>query len=343
MSISRTPAPASGTKPKPTLHDVARLAGVSARTVSRVVNGVSDVAPATRQRVQDAIDDVGFRINTAAQSLRLGSARPPLIGLIIEDLTNPFYSMIAAAVEEVARAHEHAVVVGSAGEDLARERQLINAFLQRQVRGLILVPTGGDHQYLLTEVESGTKIVFLDRPPGGVKADLVLIDDVGGTRRAVSYLLDEGHRRIGFVGDPLTLYTAKRRFEGYRRALRDHAVDPSPELERFGSSGVATVDAAKAATVEMLGLRNPPSAIFATNNRICVGVLRAIGKRRSPPVVVCFDDFELADLLATPVISVSYNAAQMGGAAAELLFARLDGNVSPPRRHIIPTRLVIRN
>jgi LacI family transcriptional regulator, galactose operon repressor len=343
MSVSRTPAPSRGKKSKPTLHDVALLAGVSARTVSRVVNDVSDVAPATRQRVQDAIDGVGFRINTAAQSLRLGSPQPPLIGLIIEDLTNPFYSMVAAAVEEVARSHEHAVVVGSAGEDLLRERQLVNAFLRRQVRGLILVPTGGDHHYLITDLESGTKIVFLDRPPGGVKADLVLIDDVGGARRAVSYLLDEGHRRIGFVGDPLTLYTAKRRFEGYRRALRDHAVEPCPELERFGPSVVAAAEGARAATVDLLGLERPPTAIFATNNRTCVGVLRAIGKRRSAPAVVCFDDFELADLLATPVISVAYNAAQMGGVAAKLLFGRLNGNASPLRRHIIPTRLVMRS
>ena len=330
--------PARQTSVKPTLRDVALRAGVSAKTVSRVVNGEKYVAAETIERVKEAIDALGFRPNAAAQSLRLGSNLPS-IGLVIEDLANPFYSAVARAVEEVARARGHMVIVGSSEEDPEDERQLVNNLLRRLVNGLILVPAGDDHRYLEQEIESGTPIVFLDRPPGHLKADVVLLDDVGGAKGAVEHLLDQGHKRIGLVGDAPSLYTARKRAEGYRRALTNRGIRHDAALERMGSH---SVESAEQSATELLSLPKPVSAIFATNNRNCIGVLRAVQKAGVDAAIVGFDDFELADLLSTPVTVVSYNAAEMGTRAAELLFDRLEGSTRPPRRIRMATRVVPR-
>src|SRR5262249_48315391 len=154
----------------------------------------------------------------------------------------------------------------------------------------ILVPAGDDHNYLAPELVAGTPVVFLDRSPGKFKADVVLLDDIGGAKRAVAHLLARGHRRIGIVGDAATLYTAPRRLQGYRRALADWHITPDPALERLGSHNVHTAELAAA---ELLALPEPVTAIFATNNRNCIGVLRAVRKTDAETAIVGFDDFEL--------------------------------------------------
>jgi LacI family transcriptional regulator len=323
---------------KPTLTDVAATAGVSPKTVSRVIHEERYVAPDTANRVREAIELLGFRPNMIAQSLRLGSA-PPSIGLVIEDLANPFYSVIARAVEIVARRHGYMMIVGSSEEDPERERQLVGALLRRQVSGAIVVPSGGgDHSYLEPELKAGTPIVFLDRPPRRLEAaDTVLLDDVGGARAGVTYLLEQGHRRIGLVGDAESMYTARKRASGYRRALSTWGAVRDPQLERLGTH---TVEAAETSAADLLALPEPPTAIFATNNRNCIGVLRAVSRSRANVEVVGFDEFDLADLISMPLTIVSYDAAELGTTAAELLFGRLANGGSPPRRIRISTRLV---
>ena len=325
-------------KRKPTLRDVAALIGVSPKTVSRVINDEDHVTREMSDRVRWAIQSLGFRPNPVARSLRLREA-PPSIGLVIEDLTNPFYSTIAHAVEGVARAHGHMVIVSSSEENPVDERQIVNSLLCRNVNGLILVPTGDDHDYLLSELNHGTKVVFLDRPPGNLKIDVVLLDDFGGTRAAIEHLVDRGHRRIGIVGDATSIYTARKRLEGYRRALKDRGLPVLPELERLGSHGV---DSATRSTLELLSLPDPVSAVFATNNRNCIGVVRAVHSQRSSVAIVGFDDFEFAEVLVPPVSVVSFDVAAMGRKAAELLFSRLAGADGPPRCVKIPTRFVPR-
>ena len=181
------------------MKDVAQAAGVSLKTVSRVVNGEPGVGAETARRVTESISWLGFRRNDLARSLRRSSAT---LGLIIDDLANPFYSAIARSVEDMARRQGYVVITASSEESAERERELVATLLSRQVEGLLLVPAAREHDYLRRELSLGTEVVFLDRPPGGIDADVVLIDNAGGARAGVEHLLAQGHRRIGLLGDP---------------------------------------------------------------------------------------------------------------------------------------------
>jgi LacI family transcriptional regulator len=320
------------------MKDVAQAAGVSLKTVSRVVNGESGVGTATAARVADAITQLGFRRNDLARSLRRAHASATL-GLVIEDLANPFYSTIARAVEEVARRQGHVVITASSEESGERERELVATLLSRQVDGLLLVPAARDHSYLRPELAMGVQVVFLDRPPGGLEADAVLIDNVGGARAGVEHLLSQGHRRIGLIGDPPELYTLAERVRGYRAALARWDVEFDEGLMRLGAHDVAQAEMSARA---LLQLPDPPTAIFAANNRVSVGAVRALNAEEAGVALVGFDDFELADMLPVPVTVVRHDPAELGRRAAQLLFARLDGHRGPRQTVVLPTELVVR-
>ena len=320
------------------MHDVARAAGVSLKTVSRVVNDEPGVGAATSARVQAAIESLGFLRNDLARSLRKGGSSAT-IGVVIEDLGNPFYSAIARAVERTARQHGHMVIVISSEEEPERERDSVAALVQRRVDGLVIAPSSHDHRYLRAELEIGIPIVFVDRPPLGIEADVILLDNAGGARRAVEHLLGRGHRRIGFVGSPAGVYTSRERLRGYREALAGRGL---PVDDRLVCLDARDVDQADDATHRLLRLPDPPTAIFAKNNRCCVGVLRALCARRADVAVVGFDDFELADMLQVPVTVISHDPARMGHMAADLVFARLAGDDRPPQRIVMPVELVTR-
>ena len=321
------------------MRDVAGTAGVSVKTVSRVVNGERGVRAETAARVDAAIERLGFTRNDLASSLRRG--RAGALGLVIEDVANPFYSAIARAVEDAARAHGHILITGSCEEDPAREHQLALRLLRRLVDALLIVPAGAEHRYLLPELAAGVPIVFLDRPPGDVEADTVLLDNFGGTRAGVEHLLRQGHERIAFVGDSPELYTAAERLAGYRAALADGGRDPRDELVRTGSHDVPHAEQAVRALLELPPERRP-TALFTSNNRNTVGALRALRDAERPVAIVGFDDFELADMLPTPVTVVRHAPEEMGRLAAELAYARLDDATRPPQHRTIDLELVIR-
>jgi LacI family transcriptional regulator len=320
-----------------TMIDVARTAGVSLKTVSRVINGEPGVTPATIEKVTAASASLRYERNDLAASLRSG-ARSHTVGLVIEDVANPFYSVIAQAVEESARQRSSLLITTSAREDASRERELVTALLRRRVDALLIVPAGKDHRYI-SELGFGGRTVFLDRPPIKTQADTVLIDNAAGSRRAVNHLLAHGHERIAFVGDDQRLYTARERLKGYRRALLKAGVTPDPELISVGNS---TSETARLAVADLMS-RSPqqrPTAIFSGNNRCTVGALRALNRRRRRVALVGFDEFELADLLDVTVVRTDpYKIGQVG---AELAFARLEGMVREPQRVIIPVALVER-
>lgn len=184
---------------RPTMKDVAARAGVGLKTVSRVVNEEPGVTEDTISRVQAAIDALGFRRNDSARLLRKG--RTASIGLVLEDLADPFYSPLSRAVEDLARAHSTLLFTGSSAEDADREQELVLAFCARRVDGLVIVPASEDHRYLEPEIAAGVATVFVDRPAEGIDADVVLSDNAGGTREGVAHLIAHGHRRIGFIGD----------------------------------------------------------------------------------------------------------------------------------------------
>ncbi|WTL69254.1 LacI family transcriptional regulator [Streptosporangium sp. NBC_01495] len=312
------------------MKDVATAAGVALKTVSRVVNGEPGVNPATAGRVTAAIERLGYRRNESARVLRRG--RTASIGLVIEDVADPFYAGLSRAVEDVALRHGSLVFSGSSWEDPRRERELVLAFCSRGVDGLIIVPTGTDHDYLRPELDAGVVAVFADRP-GGLDADTVLCDNSGGAHAGVAHLIRHGHRRVAFVGDSVSIFTTGERLSGYRRALREAGLAFDPSLVATGPA-----EQADAALTRMFSGDDPPTAVFTGTGRITVAALRA-GHR---PALVGFDDFELADLLDPGVTVVAQDPVRLGGTAAELLFRRLSGDLGPSERIELPTRLIPR-
>src|SRR5262249_14099924 len=167
-----------------------------------------------------AIEQLGFRRNYVAHALRRGQ-RFRMLGLVIEDLANPFYSAIARGVEEATRQRGQLLITGSSDEDPERERELALLLCERRVDGLLIVPAGDDHRYLLPELRAGMPAVFVDRPPGNIDADAVLLDNAGGAQAATEHLLRRGHRRIAMVVDRMTIHTQRERWRGFCDALGD--------------------------------------------------------------------------------------------------------------------------
>jgi LacI family transcriptional regulator len=314
------------------MKDVAGVAGVSLSTVSRVVNGSPPVAPELAVKVQRAIELLGYRHNHSAGTLRRANGQSSSIGLIFEDVANPFFAGIHRGVEDVARTRSVVTFAGSADEDQERERELTEAVLARRVDGLVIVPTPRDHSYLMRDVAAGIALVFVDRPPQSIDADVVLSDNRGGAARAVEHLVAHGHRRIAYIGPAPLLHTSVERLAGYREGLaaagiREEIVGHDP------ADAHALFSAADA-----------PTAVFTGQNLITIEVLRvlhALGRRHAI-AHVGFDDFELAAALDPAVTVVAQDARGLGHAAAELLFSRLDGYDGPSRRVVLPTPLIAR-
>jgi LacI family transcriptional regulator len=323
---------------QPTMRDVAQLAGVSPATVSRVVNNERYIRAETRASVERAISELGFHRNEIARTLRPGQTAET-IALVIEDPANPFWSAITRGAVETARLHQHMLVVGSTGQSFDQERELLRDLVRRRVDGLLVVPTAHDHSDLQAELARWAPMVFIDRVPPGVSADSVVLDNVGGARRAVEYLIAEGHTRIAYIGGDPAVGTGATRRAGYRRALRSAGLRYDPRLVSLGNH---TVEDAWAAADELINGPAAVSAIFADNNRICVGVLHAVDRHGGDIGVAGFDDVELADLIGSSVALVTYDAVQVGRQAAEMLFARIGGSTQPYKQIVLPTTLVLR-
>ncbi len=198
------------------MKDVASLAGVSIATVSRALNGDPTVHDDRLKRVLEAVRLLGYERDDVASALRRTDRASRSIGLILEDIGNPFFSAVHRGVEDVARARQVVTLAGSSDEDADRERRLVATFSARRVDGLIVVPAGSDHSYLRPERDAGVALVFVDRPPAFIDADCVLSDNAGGARIAVEHLIAAGHRRIAFLGDQEQIYTAAERLRGHR-------------------------------------------------------------------------------------------------------------------------------
>ncbi|MEV4016534.1 LacI family DNA-binding transcriptional regulator [Nonomuraea angiospora] len=325
---------------RPTMTDVAREVGVTAKTVSRVLNDDGPVAVETRERVMEAVRKLGYQPNLMARNMRVG-ARDAAIGLVIPEMGNPFFGTVAGGIESAVRARGLTLIVGNSSETADLEQSLIATFLARRVSALMVVPSAtSDHRHLRNERVAGLPIVFLDRPAVGLTADSVVSANREGARTGVAHLIAHGHRRIGFVGDvPATLYTRRERFQGYRDALEDAGLPFDRGLVETGHDQ----EAAARATMRLLALDDPPTALFAGNNLASMGAVVALSRaRRRNVALVGFDDLPLAECLDPPLTVVAQDPARMGAAAAELVLARLDGDRSKARRTLVPTRLVVR-
>lgn len=322
---------------RPTLHDVARVADVSIKTASRVVNNIDTVDPVLASRVREAIVSLGYRPNQLASSLKSGAATST-IGLVLKDISNEFYASLTLGVASVAATRGSQVITSASDEDIDsdQERALIFDLCRRRVDGMIIVPRGGDYSSLKPEIEMGTPMVFVDRTPGGLDADAVLLDNRGGAAAAINELVRLGHRRIGLLFHSLDLEPIRLRLEGVRDALEAAGIEIVPELLE---SDVLGPEAAAEAAGRMLDLDDPPTAIFCAYNRITEGAVHAVWRRRSPTLVAGFDTFRFSDLVPVPLLLVAYDARAFGRAAAERLFARIGGDTTAPLHVTIPTHL----
>jgi LacI family transcriptional regulator len=321
------------------MRDVAAHAGVSFKTVSRVVNDEPGVALATREKVERSVAALRFERNDLARSLRPGH-RTHTLGLVIEDFANPFFSAVTQGVDEVAQAQEQLLLIASTQADLARERAAVTALVRRRVDGLLLVPMVPDDPYAASA--QGTSTVFIDRPGAGV--DSVLVDNVGGVEQAVSHLVERGHRRIAFVGRDPGTFSTEQRLTAFRRCLaeRTGTVDEQLIATAAGLIADAEVAHAESAVERLLALpaRRRPTAILTVNNRTTVGVLHALRGRPGAPALVGFDEVELGELLGVTVVRTP--AFEMGRLAAELVLERIHGRADAPQQIVVPTELVPR-
>ena len=325
---------------RPTMYDVARHARVATKTVYRVVNDEPGVRPQMAERVRLSFAALGYRRNDSARVLRRGQTAS--IGLIMEDIGDPFYAAFSRAVEDVAARHDALLITGSSDEDPERERTLALAFCARRVDGLIVIPASRDHTYLRPEIAAGCAVVFADRPPHLIEADTVLTDNAGGARLGVSHLIAGGHRRIGFVGDDACIYTAAQRYQGYLDALSAAGLPGPAEAAGWVAMAHPSQQGISLALRRMLGGPTPVTAVFCGNNRVAALVLREVRERALHIALVSFDDLELADLLAPPLTVVAQNTTELGRVAASMPFRRIGGYQGPPERVELQASLVVR-
>jgi LacI family transcriptional regulator len=333
---------AAGAVPaRPTMKDVAEFAGVSLKTVSRVVNGEGGVSPQLAEHVQAAIERLGYRTNISASNLRRTDRRTATIGLLLEDVGNPFSSSLHRAVEDEARSRGVQVLSGSLDEDPQRERELIHIFALRRVDGLIMAPASHDQRYLLAEVSAGVPVVFVDRPPVGLAADAILATNVTGAVEAVRHLAQHGHRRIAYLGDYASIATARHRYQGYRTVVAEAGLDDDDELVVHDLHGISL---AEGAVMALLRRPNPPTALFTSQNLVTIGAVRALRRvgLHNAVALAGFDDFPLADLLQPGVTVVAQDPAMIGRTAARALFRRIEGDTTEPREYWMPTTLIRR-
>jgi LacI family transcriptional regulator len=307
-------------------------------TVSRVVNGAPRVRSSTALRVQAAVEKLGYRPDFAARALKGRSSRT--IALMIADFSNPFYSECAEAVEEVARTRGYAVLLCASDERADVEHERIELLGPRRIDGLLLVPASASARERDGWRRFPFPVVALDRPLPGEATDAVLVRNRAGAAVATEHLIGHGHRRVAFLGAGSHLYTTRMRVQGYRATMRAARLAPLEVMD------LPSAMQAKTAVLALLDAPDPPTAFFAMNNLIVVGVLQALAERgKSVPGDVAmagFDDFALAALLRPRLTVVRHSAADLGRAAALLLFDRIQTPGLPPRRVMLPAELVVR-
>ncbi len=323
------------------MREVAALAGVSLKTVSRVVNREAGVSPVVTSRVERAVAQLGYRHNLAASNLRRGDGRSAMVGALLQDVSNSFSASLLRSLEDAAHERDVAIVASSLDEEPERERSLVESLVRRRVDGLLLMPATERQEYLADDLRSGLPVVFVDRRPNGVDTDSVTIDNDLGARLAVNHLIAHGHRRIALLGDLTSIQTARSRHEGYLAALREAGLEPDP---RITMTALRSPEDADDATGRLLDLDDPPTAVFAARNSLAVGAIRALHQRgvAGRVALVGFDDFPLADIVDPPLTVIRQNVAAIGAEVAARLFARIDGDTSAPSHIVLKPELVPR-
>ncbi len=321
-----------------TVEDVARLAGVSAKTVSRVFAQRELVAPDTVDRVLAAAKRLRFRPNTLARGLRRGGGTN-VVGFIMGELSNPFYYKVASGIEKELAAHGYSLVVATTDDTAEGEERVADTLLSQRIGALLLIPVGDDQSYLEGERQLGTPVITIDRPARNLAADAVVLDNRTAVRDATARLLARGHTRIAYACNPASVYTQLERLAGYREAMHAAGIaDTEPWEVRRDDLDLVPADLIR----ELMGREDPPTAIIAGNNRMTIGVLRALsGTPHADEVaLIGFDDFDTADVMGVSVIS--YEPEELGRRAAKLALARMADPTGFIRQETLPTWIIER-
>ncbi|MBE3559780.1 MAG: LacI family DNA-binding transcriptional regulator [Ktedonobacteraceae bacterium] len=316
------------------IQDVAKLAGVSISTVSRVLNGTAHVNPAVAARVRAAIEELHYQPSRAARTLQTNRSR--IIGLLITDIQNPFFITLIRGVEDVAQRSGYSVILCNSDEDPVKERQYIEVLCAERVAGAIVVPTHERQGGLKLFREHNIPIVAVDRRVTGSDTDVVLVDNRRGAREGVAHLLANGYRRIGIITGPLATTTGRERLEGYRQALQEAGIEPDAQLERFGSF---KEESGRQLAGELVEVEPAIDALFVANNLMTMGALEALYQRnlRVPDdiAVVGFDEMPWAALSAISLTTIIQPVYEIGSTAALRLFQRMQHPDAFTRQEIV--------
>lgn len=325
-----------------TMADVAREAGVSLMTVSRVVNNKGEVSPETRRRVQYVIERLGYRPSGIARSL--ATKRTGTIGLVVPDNANPFFSEVARAAQQTAYAKGYNIFLGNTDEDPERELDVLRSFEEKRVDGVLLCSSRLDDAALHAAIERHSAVVLVNRRlNNGTPVSVVRIDDEEGGRTATEHLLHAGHRAVGFLAGPPTSYSGQQRRVGYCRALEDAGVVYNPA---FVQNCVPNVRGGQEAASSLLTTHPELTALFCYNDLLAVGASQACEKLeiRIPEAlaIVGFDDIPLASLVTPALTTCRVPRDELGGHAMRLLLDQIDGYRVEPDEILVPPQLVIR-
>lgn len=317
------------------MNEVAKRAGVSIATVSRVLNNSESVNEATRLKILKAIKDLKYQPSRVAKRLRSKSVSSNLLGVLIPDIQNPFYVDVLRGIEDVAYKHNYAIIMCNYGQDEKKEIMYLDILKSEAIDGLIAAPVNENDQRLKSIIKDGLPVVCVDRGLSGIEVDIVWVNNEEGAYAAVNYLVKSGYRRIAYISGLPSIPSSRMREKGYRRALADNEI----ELEVIIKYGNSSYESGVALCDELLDMPNPPDAIFTGNNLITLGALETIHKRKKrvpeDVAIIGFDDMFWASSLNPPLTAVRQPAYEIGKRAGELLIQR----ISDPQRACIQMTL----
>ncbi len=309
-----------------TIKEIARRAGVSIATVSNVVTGAVRVSPKRRERVEAAIKELDYYPDYVARSLKMRRTR--LLGMVISDITNPFFPLLVRGAEEVAVSNNYLLVTFNSDDRVDREKQILSVLRARRVDGILLVvaPQSGESSHIRDLMRAGIPLVCVDRLAPGLSVDSVTVDNAGGARECTEHLLSLGHKRVGMITGPIFLQTSRERLDGYKAALTNAGLPIDPCLIREGDF---RVESGYNLGREILEMPDRPSALFISNNTMALGLLRAAEDLHllcpKDVAIAIFDDLPFLFAFRPHLTAVSQPAYEMGRRAAELLLNRIEG------------------
>ncbi|MFT8395563.1 LacI family DNA-binding transcriptional regulator [Propionibacterium sp.] len=324
-----------------TMRDVAQLAGVSIKSVSRVVNGDPNVSSTMRHRVQRTIRQLDFVPDASAAALRRSDHRTRILGILLQDLGNDYSARLFHQLEKSAWLSSYALFTASLEEQSEKERRIIQDLLERRVDGLILIPTCSRQDYLQTRVDAGLALVCVDRRPSGLMVDSVTTDNWLGAKMATEHLINQGHRKIAFLGDYTAIESSNDRFNGYLDALRSAGVPADPRLL---CTGIRSIAEGRQALDSLLDAGTTVTAVMTGRNDLTVGAVSCLQSRglNTSIALVGFDDVPMAQFVQPPVTVVEQAIETIAEKTARRIVARVDGDISPIHDIVVPPRLVIR-